>query len=59
MERAGADLVEIGIPFSDPIAEGVVIQEANIRALSVNTRLEDVFRLVEMVRQQSQVPQVF
>lgn len=59
MERAGADLVEIGIPFSDPIAEGVVIQEANIRALSVNTRLEDVFRLVEMVRQQSQVPLVF
>lgn len=34
MEEAGADLIEIGIPFSDPIAEGVVIQEANIRALS-------------------------
>ena len=32
MERAGADLVEIGIPFSDPIAEGVVIQEANIQS---------------------------
>ena len=59
MEKAGADLVEIGIPFSDPIAEGPVIQEANIRALSVNTRLEDVFRLVAMVRQQSQVPLVF
>ena len=59
MERAGADLVEIGIPFSDPIAEGVVIQEANIRALSVSTRLEDVFRLVEMVRQQSLIPLVF
>ncbi len=59
MERAGADLVEIGIPFSDPIAEGTVIQEANIRALSANTRLEDVFRLVEMVRRQSQIPLVF
>ena len=59
MVKAGADLVEIGIPFSDPIAEGVVIQEANIRALSVNTRLEDVFRLVEMVRKESDVPLVF
>lgn len=59
MEKAGADLVEIGIPFSDPIAEGVVIQEANIRALSHNTRLEDVFRLVEMVRKTSQIPLVF
>lgn len=59
MERAGADLVEIGIPFSDPIAEGLVIQEANIRALSANTRLEDVFRLVSMVRETSQIPLVF
>lgn len=59
MVKAGADLVEIGIPFSDPIAEGVVIQEANIRALSVNTRLEDVFRLAAMVRRQSDVPLVF
>lgn len=59
MEKAGADLVEIGIPFSDPIAEGPVIQEANIRALSVNTRLEDVFRLVRMVREQTQIPLVF
>ena len=33
MEKAGADLIEIGIPFSDPTAEGVVIQDANIRAL--------------------------
>ena len=37
MERAGADLVEIGIPFSDPIAEGPVIQAANIRALAALT----------------------
>ena len=48
MERAGADLVEIGIPFSDPIAEGPVIQAANIRALSVHTDLGQVFRLVRM-----------
>ena len=59
MEKGGADLVEIGIPFSDPIAEGVVIQEANIRALAAHTKLEDVFRLVEMVRKESQIPLVF
>ena len=59
MEKAGADLVEIGIPFSDPTAEGPVIQAANIRALSVNTRLEDVFRLVTMVREKTPVPIVF
>ena len=34
MEKAGADLIEVGIPFSDPTAEGPVIQAANIRALS-------------------------
>ena len=34
MEEAGADLIELGIPFSDPTAEGPVIQEANVRALS-------------------------
>ena len=43
MERAGADLIEIGIPFSDPIAEGVVIQDANIRALSVGTTTDKIF----------------
>ncbi len=38
MEEAGADLIELGIPFSDPTAEGPVIQEANIRALSGSDR---------------------
>lgn len=59
MEKAGADLVEIGIPFSDPIAEGPVIQEADLRALAGHTTVEDVFRLVEAVRQTSQIPLVF
>ena len=45
MERAGADLIEIGIPFSDPIAEGVVIQDANIRALSVGTTTDKIFAI--------------
>lgn len=56
MERAGADLIEIGIPFSDPTAEGVVIQEASIRALEGGMTTEGVFGIVEEVRKQSQVP---
>jgi len=59
MERAGADLIEIGIPFSDPIAEGPVIQEANIRALSAGVNTDKVFGLVEEVRKESNIPLVF
>lgn len=59
MEKAGADLVEIGIPFSDPMAEGPVIQEANIRALKAGTDLSKVFHLVEEVRKVSDIPLVF
>jgi tryptophan synthase alpha chain len=50
MIRAGADLVEIGIPFSDPIAEGPVIQAANIRALAGGATLEKIFTMVESLR---------
>ncbi len=59
MANAGADLVEIGIPFSDPIAEGVVIQDANIRALKNSTTTDDVFKCVENVRTKTDVPLVF
>lgn len=59
MEEAGADMIEIGIPFSDPIAEGPVIQDANLRALKGGFTLPDAFRLVEEVRKQSQVPLLF
>lgn len=58
-EKAGADIVEIGIPFSDPLAEGEVIQEANKRALSQNVKLKDVFNMVKEVREQSEIPLVF
>jgi tryptophan synthase alpha chain len=51
MIRAGADLVEIGIPFSDPIAEGPVIQEANIRALGSGATVKKIFGLVESLRE--------
>ena len=59
MIRAGADIVEIGIPFSDPIAEGPVIQEANIRALKAGTTVEKLFTLVQELRKETAVPLVF
>ena len=59
MVRGGADIIEIGIPFSDPIAEGPVIQQANIRALSAGTTTDRIFDLVAGVRRKTQVPLVF
>ena len=59
MEEAGCDLIEIGIPFSDPMAEGVVIQDANVRALKHNTTTDDVFEIVEAVRAKTDIPLVF
>lgn len=56
MEKAGASLIEIGIPFSDPIAEGPVIQEANIRALTNNMTTDKVFEIVKEVRKVSNIP---
>lgn len=59
MAQAGADIIEIGIPFSDPTAEGVVIQEANIRALKEGFQMEKLFEAVARIRQTSDVPLVF
>ena len=59
MEEAGCDLIEIGIPFSDPMAEGVVIQDANVRALKHNTTTDDVFDIVRRVREKTDIPLVF
>lgn len=59
MEEAGADLIEIGIPFSDPIAEGVVIQEANERALAAGCTTDKLFDMVRRARQKVTVPMVF
>jgi len=55
----GADLIELGIPFSDPTAEGPVIQEANIRALSAGTTTDRIFEMVRRVRKKTDVPMVF
>ena len=62
MQSQGADLIELGIPFSDPCAEGPVIQEANIRALAGNICTDDIFALVEELTQVTplvHVPLVF
>lgn len=59
MARAGADLVELGIPFSDPTAEGPVIQAANVRALAGGVTTDDVLGLVRGVRRRTDVPLAF
>ncbi len=56
LDRAGADVVELGVPFSDPLADGVVNQMAAQRALEAGMRVEDVFTIVERVREHSEVP---
>lgn len=59
MARAGADLIEIGIPFSDPVAEGEVIERADQRALAAGTTTDGVFELVSSVRGRTEVPLLF
>lgn len=59
MAAAGADLIELGIPFSDPTAEGPVIQAANVRALAGGVTTDDVFALVRRIRRRCDVPMVF
>ena len=59
MAQNGADLIELGIPFSDPTAEGPVIQAANIRALSGGVDTDKIFDLVRDLRKDVTVPMVF
>ena len=59
LAKAGVDLIEIGIPFSDPIAEGPVIQEADIRALGSGMTTDKVFELLKEVRCDVDIPIVF
>ena len=58
-QEAGADMVEIGIPFSDPIAEGEVIQAASVRALDAGTRLDGIFEMVGSIKDKMRIPMVF
>lgn len=58
MEQAGADIIELGVPFSDPIADGPVIQQAGQRALKWRTSLKDILKLVTDIRKKSEIPLV-
>lgn len=58
LDNEGATVVEIGVPFSDPLADGPVIQNAYTKALNNGTKLKDVFRCVELIREKSEVPVV-
>jgi tryptophan synthase alpha chain len=58
-EEAGADIIELGVPFSDPIAEGPIIQAASERALKHHTSLKDILALVTRIRKRSQIPITF
>jgi tryptophan synthase alpha chain len=56
LEAAGADAIELGVPFSDPIADGPVIQTASQRALQRGTTIEDLFSIAEKIRMSSAIP---
>jgi len=59
LASAGADLIEIGIPFSDPVAEGPVIQRADERALAAGITADGIFEMVRRVREKTGVPLAF
>lgn len=59
MMRGGADIIEIRIPFSDPVADGPAMQEANCRSLQSGTDLDGLFQLVKGLRQKTPVPIIF
>lgn len=56
LERGGADLIELGVPFSDPIADGPVIQRAGERALRAGTTLHKVLDIARAIRMRSEIP---
>lgn len=59
IEKGGADLIELGIPFSDPTAEGPVIQGASMRALANGTTTDKIFDMVRKVRKNVRIPLTF
>jgi tryptophan synthase alpha chain len=56
LDKAGADVIEVGVPFSDPIADGPVIQRATERALASGASLSDILRMATAIRKRSQIP---
>jgi tryptophan synthase alpha chain len=59
MEEAGVDIIEIGIPFSDPVAEGSVIQEASSRALAKGCTVDKLFDMAKRLREKTSIPLLF
>ena len=59
LEKAGSTIIEIGIPFSDPVADGPVIQRANLRAMEKGICIDKVFDMVDKVRKNTKIPLVF
>ncbi|MCL2253384.1 MAG: tryptophan synthase subunit alpha [Lachnospiraceae bacterium] len=59
MAEAGVDIIEIGIPFSDPVAEGLVIQQADERALKNGCTVDKLFAMVKRVREKVEIPLLF
>ena len=56
LERGGVDLIELGVPFSDPIADGPVIQRGAERALRAGTNVPKVLEMARKIREHSQIP---
>ncbi len=59
MEEAGADIIELGVPYSDPIADGVIIQESSQRALKGGATISKIMETVKVIRKKTQVPLVY
>jgi len=59
LEERGADLIELGIPFSDPLADGPVIQTASHEALKNGITLQEAIKFVERLRKRTQIPLIF
>lgn len=59
MEESGVDIIEIGIPFSDPLADGPVIQDATLRAFKIGISIKKIFDCVERVRENTEIPLLF
>jgi len=56
LEKSGADLIELGIPFSDPLADGPVIQKASLRSLNSGTTVRKILNTVREIRKHSEIP---
>jgi tryptophan synthase alpha chain len=59
MEVAGADIIELGIPYSDPLADGVIIQQSSTRALNNGARISKIMNTVKEIRKNTEVPLVY